>query len=33
MKCQDYSFYRFWVYKGKPTEEWVEEGGKITVIW
>ena len=27
MKCQDYSFYRFWVYEGKPTEGWVEEGG------
>ena len=28
-KVQDYSFYRFWVIKGKPTKGG-GEGGKIT---
>ena len=28
-KCQGYSFYRFWVIKGKPTGEGA--GGKITL--
>ena len=29
VKCQDYSFYRFWVIEGKPTGEWEGGGGGV----